>query len=74
MRIWYLGYNGFVLKAADGTTLFVDPYLGSGDPPRTIRMIPIRFKPSVIETADAVLATHEHVHGPNQTTGAYRNN
>ena len=36
LRAWYLGCNGFVLKADDGTTVFVDPYLGTGDPPRTI--------------------------------------
>ena len=76
--IWYLGCNGFVLKAAEGTTLFVDPYLGTGDPPRTIRMVPVPFDPEDVEAADAVLATHEHtdhVHGPSQapllaTTGA----
>jgi L-ascorbate 6-phosphate lactonase len=69
VRIWYLGCNGFVLKAADGTTLCIDPYLGTGDPPRTIRMIPVPFEPEDIEEADAILATHEHVdhvHGPSQ--------
>jgi L-ascorbate 6-phosphate lactonase len=69
LDIWYLGCNGFVLKAADGTTIFIDPYLGTGDPPRTIRMIPIPFDPAAIDAADAVLATHEHtdhVHGPSQ--------
>jgi L-ascorbate 6-phosphate lactonase len=67
--LWYLGCNGFVIKAGDGTTLFVDPYLGTGDPPRTIRMIPVPFEPADVEAADAVLATHEHtdhVHGPSQ--------
>jgi len=76
--IWYLGCNGFVLKASDGTTVFVDPYLGDGDPPRTVRMIPVPFDPEDVTGADAVLATHEHtdhVHGPSQvpileTTGA----
>ncbi|WP_227354606.1 MBL fold metallo-hydrolase [Haladaptatus salinisoli] len=67
--IWYLGCNGFVLKASDGTTLFVDPYLGTGDPPRTVRMVPVPFDPADVTEADAVLATHEHtdhVHGPSQ--------
>jgi hypothetical protein len=76
--VWYLGCNGFVLKAADGTTLFIDPYCGGGDPPRTVRMIPVPFDPADIEACDAVLATHEHsdhVHAPTQapileTTGA----
>lgn len=66
---WYLGCNGFVLKGTDGTTLFIDPYLGTGDPPRTIRMIPVPFDPEDINEADAILATHEHtdhVHGPSQ--------
>jgi len=69
LRVWYLGCNGFVLKAADGTTAFVDPYLGTGDPPRTVRMIPVPFDPADVVEADAVLATHEHsdhVHGPSQ--------
>ncbi|RXK46638.1 MBL fold metallo-hydrolase [Halorientalis pallida] len=69
LAIWYLGCNGFVLKADDGTTLFIDPYLGTGDPPRTVRMIPIPFEPTDVREADAVLATHEHsdhVHGPSQ--------
>jgi len=67
--VWYLGCNGFVLKAADGTTLFVDPYCGGGDPPRTVRMIPVPFDPDDVERCDAVLATHEHsdhVHAPTQ--------
>jgi L-ascorbate 6-phosphate lactonase len=69
IALWYLGCNGFVLKAGDGTTLFVDPYLGTGDPPRTVRMIPVPFEPTDVQAADAVLATHEHtdhVHGPSQ--------
>ncbi|MFB6083832.1 MAG: MBL fold metallo-hydrolase [Halorientalis sp.] len=69
LAIWYLGCNGFVLKADDGTTVFVDPYLGTGDPPRTVRMIPVPFDPTDVREADAVLATHEHsdhVHGPSQ--------
>ncbi|MFB6164681.1 MAG: MBL fold metallo-hydrolase [Haloarculaceae archaeon] len=69
LAIWYLGCNGFVLKADDGTTVFVDPYLGTGDPPRTVRMIPVPFAPDDVKEADAVLATHEHsdhVDGPSQ--------
>ncbi len=69
LDVWYLGCNGFVLKAGDGTTIFIDPYLGTGDPPRTIRMIPVPFDPRDVADADAVLATHEHtdhVHGPSQ--------
>jgi L-ascorbate 6-phosphate lactonase len=61
--IWYLGCNGFVLRAADGTTLVIDPYCGLGDPPRTVRMIPVPFDPDAfadIVAPDAVLATHEH--------------
>jgi L-ascorbate 6-phosphate lactonase len=66
VAIWYLGCNGFVLKADDGTTVFVDPYVGLGDPPRTVRMIPVPFDPHDAGPVDAVLATHEHtdhVHG-----------
>jgi L-ascorbate 6-phosphate lactonase len=78
VAVWYLGCNGAALKASDGTTVYVDPYLGTGDPPRTVRMIPVPFGPADVSAADAVLATHEHtdhVHGPSQapilaTTGA----
>ncbi len=69
LAAWYLGCNGFVLKSAGGTTVFVDPYLGTGDPPRTVRMIPVPFDPTDVVAADAVLATHEHtdhVDGPSQ--------
>jgi len=67
--LWYFGCNGFALKSSDGTTVFIDPYLGLGDPPRTLRMIPVPFDPEDVEEADAVLGTHEHtdhVHGPSQ--------
>ncbi|WP_435358129.1 MBL fold metallo-hydrolase [Haloarchaeobius sp. DFWS5] len=69
IAVWYLGCNGFVLKASDGTTVFIDPYVGLGSPPRTIRMIPVPFDPEDVEEADAVFATHEHsdhVDGPSQ--------
>ncbi|MFB6072402.1 MAG: MBL fold metallo-hydrolase [Halobacterium sp.] len=69
VSVWYLGCNGFVLKGSEGTTLFVDPYLGTGDPPRTVRMIPVPFDPRDVTEADALFATHEHtdhVHGPSQ--------
>lgn len=69
LAIWYLGCNGFVVKSSGGTTVFIDPYLGTGDPPRTVRMIPVPFNPEDVAEADAVLGTHEHtdhVHGPSQ--------
>lgn len=69
LAVWYLGCNGFALKTADGTTVFIDPYLGLGDPPRTVRMIPVPFEPKDVRAADALLITHEHsdhVHGPTQ--------
>jgi len=69
LALWYLGCNGFVLGSSGGTTLFIDPYLGTGDPPRTVRMIPVPFEPTDIVRADAILATHEHTdhtHGPSQ--------
>jgi len=69
LAIWYLGCNGFIVKSSDGTTVFIDPYLGIGDPPRTVRMIPVPFNPEDITECDAVLGTHEHtdhVHGPSQ--------
>jgi L-ascorbate 6-phosphate lactonase len=65
---WYLGFNGLVCAAGE-TVLFVDPYLGTGDPPRTVRMVPVPFDPVDVERADAVFVTHEHtdhVHAPSQ--------
>ena len=80
LAIWYLGCNGFIVKSSGGTTVFIDPYLGTGDPPRTVRMVPVPFNPEDITECDAVLGTHEHtdhVHGPSQApilagTGADR--
>ncbi|USZ72899.1 MBL fold metallo-hydrolase [Natronosalvus halobius] len=69
VSIWYLGCNGFVLKGREGTTIYVDPYVGLGDPPRTVRMVPVPFDPEDVDHADALLVTHEHtdhVHGPSQ--------
>lgn len=71
VSLWYLGCNGFVIKGSDGTTLWIDPYVGLGDPPRTVRMIPVPFDPADVpaDAVDAVLATHEHTdhtHGPSQ--------
>ncbi len=69
LACWYLGCNGFILKSSGGTTMFIDPYLGTGDPPRTVRMVPVPFDPDAVSEVDAVLATHEHtdhVHGPSQ--------
>ena len=69
VAVWYLGCNGFVIKGSEGTTLYIDPYVGIGDPPRTVRMIPVPFDPEDVEEVDALLATHEHTdhtHGPSQ--------
>jgi len=71
VAVWYLGCNGFVIKGNESTTIWIDPYVGLGDPPRTIRMIPVPFDPKDVpeSEADAVLATHEHTdhtHGPTQ--------
>ena len=69
LAIWYLGCNGFIVKSSGGSTVFIDPYLGLGDPPRTVRMVPVPFNPDDVREADAVLGTHEHtdhVHGPSQ--------
>jgi len=69
LAVWYLGCNGFIVKSSGGATVFIDPYLGIGDPPRTVRMVPVPFNPEDVTEADAVLGTHEHtdhVHGPSQ--------
>jgi len=69
LAIWYLGCNGFIVKSSGGSIVYIDPYLGIGNPPRTVRMIPVPFDPDDVREADAVLGTHEHtdhVDGPSQ--------
>lgn len=57
--IWYLGGNGFILRSP-ATTLYIDPFFGDGDPPRTVRMIPVPLDPVDATLCDGVLVTHEH--------------
>lgn len=60
VTLWFLGCNGFVIRSSD-TTIYIDPYFGTGDPPRTVRMVPVPMHPGDATECDAVLATHEHV-------------
>ena len=60
LAVWYLGCNGYVLRTAE-TTIYLDPYLGDGSPPRTVRMIPVPMNPADATLCDAVLVTHEHI-------------
>lgn len=60
LSIWYLGCNGFILRTAT-TTVYIDPYFGTGTPPETIRMIPVPMDPADATVCDAVFVTHEHI-------------
>ncbi|WP_248908481.1 MBL fold metallo-hydrolase [Halocatena marina] len=60
LSIWYLGCNGFILRTKS-TTVYIDPYFGSGTAPETIRMLPIPMAPTDATMCDAVLVTHEHI-------------
>ncbi|MFC4551125.1 MULTISPECIES: MBL fold metallo-hydrolase [Halorussus] len=60
LSLWYLGCHGFVVRSP-GATLYVDPYFGDGNPPVTVRMIPVPVDPAAVTDCDAVLVTHEHV-------------
>lgn len=60
LSVWYLGCNGFILRT-DTTTVYIDPYFGTGTPPNTIRMIPVPMDPADATVCDAVLVTHEHI-------------
>lgn len=42
----YPGCNGYVLRTAE-TTVYLDSYFGDGEPPRTIRVIPVPWTPEV---------------------------
>ncbi|MFB6174314.1 MAG: MBL fold metallo-hydrolase [Halobacteriales archaeon] len=60
LSLWYLGCNGFVARSPE-TTLYIDPYFGTGEPPATVRMLPVPMDPADATRCDAVLATHEHI-------------
>lgn len=60
MSIWYLGGNGFIVRSAE-TTVYIDPYFGDGDPPFTLRKLPVPLNPGDSTLCDAVLVTHEHI-------------
>jgi len=60
LSVWYLGCNSFVVRSPE-TTLYIDPYFGNGDPPWTIRMIPVAVNPNDVSLCDGVLVTHEHL-------------
>jgi L-ascorbate 6-phosphate lactonase len=60
LSVWYLGCNGYVLRTAE-TTVYLDPYFGDGEPPRTIRMIPVPMDPADATACDAVFVTHQHI-------------
>lgn len=60
VALWYLGCNGFVVRSAE-TTLYVDPYFGSGVPEYVTRMIPVPIAPETVTECDGVLVTHEHL-------------
>lgn len=60
LSLWYLGCNGFIVRSAE-TTLYVDPYFADGEPPKTVRMIPVPLDPADASTCDGVLVTHEHI-------------
>ncbi len=69
LGLWYLGCNGAAINTADGTTVLIDPYLGTGDPPRTVRSIPVPFAPQDVTDVDAIMITHahtDHLHAPSQ--------
>jgi L-ascorbate metabolism protein UlaG (beta-lactamase superfamily) len=53
MRLTYFGHSAFLVEAADGTRVIIDPYL-SGSFDGAFRYGPIE------EPADAAVATHEH--------------
>lgn len=70
ITIWYLGCNGFIIKDSGGSVIYIDPYVGIGNPPQTIRMIPVPFDPEDMTVGDAIFVTHEHVDHINEETQA----
>ena len=60
MSLWYLGCNGFAIRTPN-TTVYLDPYFGTGNPPRLLRMsaVPMRAEDAI--QCDCVLVTHEHL-------------
>lgn len=62
--LWFLGQNGWIVKAPDGTTVAVDPYLSDDlKALRThmnmARQVPILIEPDDL-AVDMILCTHSH--------------
>jgi L-ascorbate metabolism protein UlaG (beta-lactamase superfamily) len=53
MRLKYFGHSSFLVEAADGTRIVIDPYVSGGYDGA------IRYKP-IDEPADVVVASHAH--------------
>lgn len=60
MSLWYLGCNGFAIRTPE-TTAYLDPYFGTGNPPRLLRMSAVPMRAEDATTCDGVLVTHEHL-------------
>lgn len=60
MSLWYVGCNGFVVRTSE-TTVYLDPYFGSGNPPRLLRMSAVPMQSEDATRCDGVLVTHEHL-------------
>jgi L-ascorbate 6-phosphate lactonase len=66
IAIWYLGQNGFILKATDGPLIGIDLYLTNScasrfkeRPYRLDRQLPIFIEPEDLEV-DVFITTHSH--------------
>lgn len=66
LAVWYLGQNGFILKAADGLLIGIDLYLSNSCattfahlPFRLDRQLPIFIEPEDLDI-DVFITTHSH--------------
>ena len=56
LKFWWLGQMGWCLKTAE-RTVYIDPYLT----PREKRIFPPVLIPEMIDNADFILCTHDHM-------------
>lgn len=64
IALWFLGQNGWILKAPDGTVVAVDPYLSDAlrEKRKTMNMarqVPVLIDPEAL-AVDLFLCTHSH--------------
>lgn len=56
--LWFIGQAGFILKFADGPTVYLDPWLS--DLAGATRAYPVPLDPNLITNCDVLITSHDH--------------